>query len=38
VRVFSDTPINGQFQPAEATLEDVYFYRLARREKPVVTA
>jgi ABC-2 type transport system ATP-binding protein len=38
VRVFSETPINGQFQPAEATLEDVYFHRLARREKPVTTA
>ncbi len=36
VRVFSDTPINGQFQPAEATLEDVYFHRLARRDKSVV--
>lgn len=35
VRVFSDAPINGQFQPAEATLEDVYFHRLARREKLV---
>ncbi|WP_310396022.1 ABC transporter ATP-binding protein [Hymenobacter sp.] len=32
VRVFSEQPINGQFQPAEATLEDVYFHRLARRE------
>ncbi|WP_223650428.1 ABC transporter ATP-binding protein [Hymenobacter psoromatis] len=32
VRVFSDAPINGQFQPTEATLEDVYFHRLARRE------
>jgi ABC-type multidrug transport system ATPase subunit len=32
VRVFSEEPINGQFQPAEATLEDVYFHRLARRE------
>ncbi|RZK35121.1 MAG: ABC transporter ATP-binding protein [Hymenobacter sp.] len=32
VRVFSEAPINGQFQPAEATLEDVYFHRLARRE------
>ena len=31
VRVFSDQPINGQFQPTEATLEDVYFHRLARR-------
>ena len=31
VRVFSEVPINGQFQPAEATLEDVYFHRLARR-------
>ena len=33
VRVFSEQPINGQFQPAEATLEDVYFHRLARREQ-----
>ena len=33
VRVFSETPINGEFQPAEATLEDVYFYRLGQREK-----
>ena len=33
VRVFSDVPINGQFQPTEATLEDVYFHRLARREE-----
>jgi ABC-type multidrug transport system ATPase subunit len=32
VRVFSEVPINGAFQPAEATLEDVYFHRLARRE------
>ena len=31
VRVFSDVPINGQFQPTEATLEDVYFHRLARK-------
>ena len=31
VRVFSEQPINGQFQPTEATLEDVYFHRLARR-------
>ena len=30
VRVFSEEPINGQFQPAEATLEDVYFHRLAK--------
>jgi len=36
VRVFSEVPINGQFQPAEATLEDVYFHRLARREKQAV--
>ncbi|MVN78141.1 ATP-binding cassette domain-containing protein [Hymenobacter sp. HMF4947] len=36
VRVFSDQPINGQFQPAEATLEDVYFHRLARRDKSVI--
>ena len=32
VRVFSETPINGEFQPAEATLEDVYFYRLGRKQ------
>jgi len=38
VRVFSETPINQIFQPTEATLEDVYFHRLARREKPVATA
>lgn len=37
VRVFSEQPINGQFQPTEATLEDVYFYRLAQREKANVT-
>ena len=37
VRVFSDAPINGQFQPTEATLEDVYFHRLARRELKVVS-
>ena len=37
VRVFSDAPINGQFQPTEATLEDVYFHRLARRESKVVS-
>jgi len=36
VRVFSEAPINGQFQPTEATLEDVYFYRLAQREKAAV--
>jgi ABC-2 type transport system ATP-binding protein len=33
VRVFSERPINGQFHPAEATLEDVYFHRLAQRER-----
>ena len=33
VRVFSETPINHVFHPVEATLEDVYFYRLGRREK-----
>lgn len=38
VRVFSETPINHVFEPVEATLEDVYFHRLARREKRVVTA
>jgi ABC-2 type transport system ATP-binding protein len=38
VRVFSETPINRIFQPVEATLEDVYFHRLSRREKPVATA
>ncbi|MBD2721160.1 ABC transporter ATP-binding protein [Hymenobacter armeniacus] len=38
VRVFSEVPINGQFQPAEATLEDVYFHRLARRQQQPVTA
>ncbi|HEX8504114.1 MAG TPA: AAA family ATPase, partial [Hymenobacter sp.] len=33
VRVFSELPLNGGvFAPAEATLEDVYFHRLARRE------
>ena len=32
VRVFSEQPINGEFQPAEATLEDVYFHRLARKQ------
>ncbi|UOR04568.1 ABC transporter ATP-binding protein [Hymenobacter aerilatus] len=32
VRVFSETPINGEFTPVEATLEDVYFHRLARKE------
>jgi ABC-2 type transport system ATP-binding protein len=36
VRVFSETPLNGgSFSPTEATLEDVYFHRLARREKAV---
>ncbi len=30
VRVFSEEPLNGEFQPAEATLEDVYFHRLAK--------
>ncbi len=38
VRVFSEAPINGQFQPAEATLEDVYFHRLARREQAAAQA
>ncbi|UOQ95888.1 ABC transporter ATP-binding protein [Hymenobacter sp. 5317J-9] len=38
VRVFSEVPINGQFQPAEATLEDVYFHRLARRQPQPVSA
>jgi ABC-type multidrug transport system ATPase subunit len=38
VRVFSEVPINGAFQPAEATLEDVYFHRLARREQQQVVA
>jgi ABC-type multidrug transport system ATPase subunit len=38
VRVFSEVPINGEFQPAEATLEDVYFHRLARREQQQVVA
>jgi ABC-2 type transport system ATP-binding protein len=33
VRVFSEAPITGGFQPVEATLEDVYFYRLGQREK-----
>lgn len=38
VRVFSETPLSagnggGAFTPSEATLEDVYFHRLARREK-----
>ncbi|GAB3660854.1 ABC transporter ATP-binding protein [Hymenobacter agri] len=37
VRVFSEVPINGQFQPVEATLEDVYFHRLARREQQAAT-
>ncbi|MDQ2771433.1 MAG: ABC transporter ATP-binding protein [Bacteroidota bacterium] len=37
VRVFSEVPIYGQFQPAEATLEDVYFHRLARREQAAAT-
>jgi hypothetical protein len=27
VRVYSETPLNGVFSPAEASLEDVYFYR-----------
>ena len=36
VRVFSEVPINGQFQPVEATLEDVYFHRLARREQQAI--
>ena len=39
VRVFSEQPLNGGvFSPAEATLEDVYFHRLARREKAGITA
>ncbi|MBJ6109232.1 ABC transporter ATP-binding protein [Hymenobacter sp. BT523] len=38
VRVFSEVPVNGQFQPAEATLEDVYFHRLARRQAQPVSA
>ncbi|MGI4831852.1 MAG: ABC transporter ATP-binding protein [Janthinobacterium lividum] len=36
VRVFSEAPINQVFKPVEATLEDVYFYRLAQRERVVV--
>ncbi|MGI4886693.1 MAG: ABC transporter ATP-binding protein [Janthinobacterium lividum] len=38
VRVFSEQPLNGgAFAPAEATLEDVYFHRLARREAQAAT-
>ena len=33
VRVFSETALPDGFQPAEATLEDVYFHRLARKER-----
>jgi ABC-type multidrug transport system ATPase subunit len=36
VRVFSEEPINKVFHPVEATLEDVYFYRLAQRERAAV--
>lgn len=32
VRVLGEMPINHVFEPVEATLEDVYFRRLARRE------
>ncbi len=38
VRVFSETPLNGGvFSPTEATLEDVYFHRLARRAQAPAT-
>ena len=32
VRVYSESPLNDTFVPAEANLEDVYFYRLGNRQ------